>query len=181
MEYGVLAFSTGALQLIKTIHLIGEGVIETQDFSLSDEDRTKVIVELLNAIRGERPLIRLVTSRDLDVLDPCRRVLHENLSQGWASLVEWNDDDRLMLYEASLAYARYGIVKTKSGICKPKPMILVTDDRQIHRIAEDLDEKLKNAVLSTPGAQLTQTQYRTRIIYVATYAQLKELIRKYTQ
>ncbi|MEB3778626.1 MAG: hypothetical protein GSR85_00115 [Desulfurococcales archaeon] len=180
MEQGVLVFSTGVQQLIKTIELIEEGEAETLGFTLDASGRVKVIVELLAATRGPSPLIRVITTSDLEALDECRRRFHERLSQSWAGIVDWDEEDMLMIREASLAYARYGLVKTTRGVYRPRPMILASDDRQVQAAAGRLDEGLKDAALSTTCIEPLASQYSNPILHVISYEHLKRLVQEYT-
>ncbi|MCE4625111.1 MAG: hypothetical protein F7C35_04525 [Desulfurococcales archaeon] len=64
MERGVVTFSTGTLQLARTIELILEGGIDTHSLRLNEEERTLVVTELLEATAGASPLIVLVGISD---------------------------------------------------------------------------------------------------------------------
>jgi len=180
MEQGVLVFSTGASQLARTIELIVEGEAETLSFMLDEKDRIKVVEELIAATSGPNPLIKIITTSDLEALDGCRRRFHESLAQSWASTVDWDEEDMLMVYEASLAYARYGLIKTTRGVYRPRPMILASDDRQVQEAARRLDERLKDAALSTPCIEPLTSQYSNPILHVISYEHLKRLIQEYT-
>ena len=175
MERGLITFSTGVLQFLRTLEILEEGLAETHRFVLDDRERKGVIIELLQAAAGERSMIEVVGPRDVQSFDQCRRSVHEELSRRWAQLASWDKEDMMMLYEASLAYTKYGIITTKVT-CRPRPMILVTDDQGVLNIADELDLTLKEVMLSTPEASLLKGQYKYKIIYIKTYNQLKELI-----
>ncbi len=180
MEQGVLSFSTGALQLVKTLDLIEKGEAETLGFTLDASDRVNVILELLTATLEPNPLIRVITTSDLEALDECRRRFHMRLAQSWIGIVNWDEEDQEMIREASLAYARYGLVKTTRGVYRPRPMILASDDRQVQAAARRLDEGLKDAALSTTCIEPLASQYSNPILHVITYEDLKRLIQEYT-
>lgn len=181
MERGVITFSTGALQLARTIELILEGDIDTHSLRLSEEERISVVIELLEATAGARPLIVLISLGDTEKLDSCRHQLYSELSEKWESIVDWDEEDRRMIREASLAYARYGLVRTSREIYRPRAMILASDDRRVQRGAEGFDISLKDAILSFPHCiKPVQGQLSKQLIYVIGYEKLKQLVQQYT-
>lgn len=180
MERGVIAFSTGTLQFAKTIMLIAEGATETLGFKLSDDDRNTVAMELVEAVQGPRPLIELVSLPQTRNLDDCRRSFHEKLAESWYNTVDWDREDRMMILEASTAYAKYGLIKTRNGYYRPKPMILASDDKQVRLAAGKLDQGLRNAILETPCIEPLQSQLVNPVIHVISYAELKQLVQWYT-
>ncbi|MCE4625110.1 MAG: hypothetical protein F7C35_04520 [Desulfurococcales archaeon] len=114
-------------------------------------------------------------------LDDCRHQLYSKLSEKWGRIVDWDEEDKQMIREASLAYARYGLVRTSSGVYKPRAMILASDDKKVQKVATDFDIGLKSTILSfSPCIRPIQGQLSKPLIYVIGYEKLKQLVQQYT-